>query len=138
MVRILVVNHDLDLADQEADSIRRSGHDVAQCSGPTRFACPIMRGEPCPVVHGVDVVVYDVWASGEAGGAQALIDGLRDLHPDVPVILTAPGIELDWVQTDGAHGVIPLVGVPTGERLRAAIDEAIGSWDRPATAAPSG
>ena len=124
MTRILVVNHDIDLADQEADSLRRSGFEVMQCSGPTGFACPILRGDPCPAVDRADVLIYDVWASGEMGGARALIDGLRSLHPDVPLVLTAPGLELDWVQTEGPHAVTPLVGIPTGERLRAAIDEA--------------
>ena len=130
MTRILVVNHDIDLADQEADSLRRSGFEVVQCSGPTGFACPILRGDPCPAVDHADVLLYDVWASGEMGGARALIDGLRDLHPDIPLILTAPGMELDWVQTEGRHSVIPLVGVPTGERLRAAVEEATGGAAR--------
>jgi hypothetical protein len=124
MTRVLVVNHDIDLADQEVDSLRRSGFEVTQCTGPIGFACPILRGDPCPAVHGADVLVYDVWASGEMGGARALIDGLRDLHPDIPLVLTAPGIELDWVRTEGRHAVTTLVGIPTGERLRAAIEEA--------------
>jgi hypothetical protein len=34
-------------------------------------------------------------------------------------------MELDWVETEGVHKVIPLVGVPTAERLDAAIKEAL-------------
>jgi hypothetical protein len=127
MRRVLVVNHDIDLADQEADSLRRQGYEVEQCSGPGSYSCPVMHGEPCPVADRADVLVYDVWASGEMGGAQRLIEGLRELHPDIPVVLTAPGIELDWVDTQGAHRVVPLVGAPTGDRLREAIDEALGT-----------
>jgi DNA-binding NtrC family response regulator len=125
MRRVLVVHHDIDLADQEADSLRRQGYEVEQCSGPGSYSCPVMRGEPCPAAHRADVLVYDVWASGEAGGAQRLIEGLRELHPEIPVVLTAPGMELDWVETTGPHRVVPLVGVPTGERLRDAIEEAL-------------
>jgi hypothetical protein len=127
MRRVLVVHHDIDLADQEADSLRRVGYQVEQCSGPGTFSCPVMRGEPCPAAHRADVLVYDVWASGEAGGAQRLIEGLRELHPEVPVVLTAPGMELDWVETTGPHRVVPLVGVPTAERLRDAIEQAVGA-----------
>ena len=139
MRRVLVVHHDIDLADQEADSLRREGFEVEQCSGPSVYNCPVMRGEPCAAAARADVLVYDVWASGEAGGAQALIEGLRELHPDVPVVLTAPGIELDWVETTGAHRVVPLVGAPTGARLRVAIEEAMaGQVQNVGSVAPEG
>lgn len=124
MRRVLVVHHDIDLADQEADSLRREGFEVEQCSGPGSYNCPVMHGERCAAAERADVLVYDVWASGEAGGAQRLIEGLRELYPDVPVVLTAPGIELDWVRTSGPHRVVPLVGAPTGARLREAIEQA--------------
>lgn len=125
MTRVLVVHHDIDMADQEAESLRREGFEVNQCRGPRAYGCPIMRGEPCAAAARADVLVYDVWASGEAGGARQLIEGLRELHPNVPVVLTAPGIELDWVETSGLHRVVPLVGAPTGARLREAILEAL-------------
>jgi len=125
MSRVLVVHHDIDLADQEADSLRREGFEVDQCTGPSVFNCPVMRGESCPAAARADVLVYDVWASGEAGGAQRLVEGLRELHPDIPLVLTAPGMELDWVETSGVHRVVPLVGAPTGARLRDAIYEAV-------------
>lgn len=126
-MRALVVHHDIDLADQEADSLRRLGYVVEQCSGPGTYACPILRGDPCPAVARADVLVYDVWATTESDGGRRLIEGLRELHPDVPVVLTAPGIELDWVATSGPHRVVPLVGLPTAERLAAAIDEAMAT-----------
>lgn len=127
MQRLLVVHHDIDLADQEADSLRRLGFEVEQCSGPGKFDCPVMRGERCAAVERADVLVYDVWASGEAGGSKALIEGLREIYPDVPVVLTAPGMELDWVETSGVHRVVPLVGPPTGARLREAIEQALAN-----------
>ena len=34
MTRVLVVNHDTDLADQEVDSLRRRGYEVKECLGP--------------------------------------------------------------------------------------------------------
>ena len=126
MTRVLVVHHDIDLGDQEADSLRRLGYEIQQCSGPGAFSCPVMRGEACPDVAGADVLVYDVWSTTEAGGSRSLVENLRDIHPGIPIVLTAPGMELDWVETEGPHRIVPLVGPPTAARLDGAIKEALG------------
>ena len=126
MRRALVVHHDIDLADQEADSLRRMGYQVEQCSGPSLYACPVMRGEACPAVERADVLIYDVWSTTESDGGRRLIQTLREMYPDIPVVLTAPGMELDWVETYGPHRVVPLVGAPTAERLAAAVQAAMG------------
>jgi DNA-binding response OmpR family regulator len=120
-MRVLVVHHDIDIADQETDELRRAGYEVEQCWGPQYTSCPVMRGEACLAAERADVLVYDVWSTGESDGGRGLVDGLRDLYPDKPVVLTAPGMELDWVETEGAHRVVPLVGVPTAARLVEAI-----------------
>ena len=125
MTRVLVVNHDIDLADEEVDSLRRRGYDVRECLGPIGAHCPILAGRPCTLADEADVLVYDAWVTGEPDGAQRLIEGLRDIHPNVPVVLTASGIEPQWIETIGAHRVTPLVGTPTGARLAAAIEDAI-------------
>lgn len=127
MTRVLVVNHELDLADQEVESLRRRGYDVIECSGPTHNQCPIFDERPCDLAEQVDVMVYDAWASGDADGARELVHGLRMIHPDVPIVLTVSGMSLDWIDEEPAHGVVPLYGQPTGERLQAAIDEALAA-----------
>jgi hypothetical protein len=124
MTRVLVVNHDIDLADQEVDSLRRRGYDVRECLGPIGSSCPILGGRPCELAAWADVLVYDAWATGEPEGAKALIDGLRALHPDVPMVLSASGIEPDWIETVGPHRITPLVGAPSGPRLAAAVEMA--------------
>ena len=121
-MRALVVHHDIDMADQETASLRRRGIEVEQCWGPEYTSCPVMRGEPCAAAERADVLVYDVLSTGESDGGRSLVDGLRELYPDKPVVLTASGIELDWVETEGPHRVVPLVGIPTGERLVEAIE----------------
>ena len=126
MTRVLVVNHDIDLADQEVDSLRRRGYDVVECLGPIGAACPILSEQACGIAESADVMVYDAWATGEPDGARRLIEGLRALHPTVPIVLSAPGIEPDWIDTAGAMRVTPLVGRPSGERLAAAIEQALG------------
>ena len=67
MTRVLVVHHDIDLADQEVDSLRRMGYEPIECSGPSGYSCPVLRGEHCPAVDDADVLVYDVWSTMESG-----------------------------------------------------------------------
>jgi hypothetical protein len=127
MTRVLVVHHDIDLGDQEVDSLRRRGYEVTQCLGPIGAHCPILAGRTCALADAADVLVYDAWATGEPDGAERLIEGLRELHPDVPIVLTASGIEPDWIETIGPHSITPLVGLPTGERLAEAIEAAMAA-----------
>ncbi len=126
MTRVLVVHHDLDLAGQEVDSLRRFGYDVTECGGPTRNRCPILAGHPCDLAEVADVLVYDVWASGDADGSQTLIENIRDIHPDTPIVLTSPGIGLSWEEAEGRHSVTMLSGQPSGARLHEAIQHALG------------
>jgi hypothetical protein len=127
MTRVLVVHHDLDLAGQEVDSLRRFGYDVTECGGPTRNRCPILAGHPCDLAEVADVLVYDVWASGDSDGSQTLIENIRDIHPDTPIVLTSPGIGLSWEESEGRHSVTMLSGQPTGARLHEAIQRALAA-----------
>jgi hypothetical protein len=126
MTRVLVVHHDLDLAGQEVDSLRRLGYTVTECSGPTRNVCPVLAGHPCDLAEMADVLVYDVWASGDAEGSRRLIENIRDIHPDTPVVLTSPGLGQSWEEHSGPHAVTELLGQPTGARLHDAIQKALG------------
>ena len=126
MTRVLVVHHDIDLADQEVDSLRRLGYEPFECSGPSGSPCPVMRGDDCPDVADADVLLYDVWSTTESGGGQILVENLRRMYPDTPIVLTAPGMELDWVETEGPNKIVPLIGIPTAQKLDAAIKEALG------------
>lgn len=137
MTRVLVVHHDIDVADIEVDELRRAGYEVDQCAGPIGGdACPVLHGRPCWQVDEADVLVYDMWASGD--GHRELIEDLRDLHPDKPVVVTSPGLVLDWIETDGPHGVMPVLGAPTREELVAAVEAALKAAEavRPAQAPP--
>ena len=125
MTRVLVVHHDLDLAGQEVDSLRRLGYDVTECGGPTRNRCPVLAGHACDLAERADVLVYDVWASGDADGGQKLIENIREIHPETPVVLTSPGLAFSWEETSGRHAVTVLLGQPTGVRLDEAIQTAL-------------
>jgi hypothetical protein len=125
MTRVLVVHHDLDLAGQETDSLRRLGYDVVECGGPTRNRCPVLAGRACDLAEEADVLVYDAWASGDAEGARTLIENIRDIHPDRPIVLTSPGLPLSWEEPSGRHAVTMLTGQPTGARIHEAIQAAL-------------
>lgn len=127
MTHVLVVHHDMDMADQEVDWLRRAGYSVEQCAGPSYGPCPILHGLPCPAVERADVLVYDIWASGDSESERELIERLRELHPNTPIVLTAPGIEFDWVVATGEHAVTELVGAPSAMRLLAAAESALES-----------
>ena len=127
MTRVLVVNHDIDLADNEVDGLRRRGYDVRECLGPIGAHCPILAGRSCSLADWAEVMVYDAWATGEPDGAVELIGGLREHHPEVPIVVTASGIEPDWIELTGPLAITPLVGEPSGARLASAIDDAVAS-----------
>ena len=124
MTRVLVVHHDKDLADIEVDALRHAGYEVDQCAGPVGGdACPVLRGERCWQVDKADVLVYDVWAAGDGG--RTLIEELREMHPDKPVVLTSGGLLLDWAEAEGPHRVTPVAGPPDQSLLAAAIEAAL-------------
>jgi DNA-binding NtrC family response regulator len=132
VTRVLVVHHDIDMADAETDALRRAGYEVEQCWGPTYHSCPVMRGEMCAAADRADLLLYDVWATGESDGGRGLVAGLRDLYPETPVVLAAAGMDLDWVETEGVHRVVPLIGTPTGPRLIEAVERALAADPQPA------
>jgi DNA-binding NtrC family response regulator len=136
MTRVLVVHHDVDVADIEVDDLRRAGYEVDQCAGPMGGdACPVLHGKPCWQVEEADVLVYDAWASGD--GRRALIEDLRQMHPDKPVVLTSGGLLLDWVEGHGPHGVTPALGPPDQSVLVAAVEAALETQTARPAAAPT-
>ena len=127
MTYVLVVHHDLDMADHLSDWLRHGGYTVDECAGPTYAPCPILHGRPCRAVEQADVLVYDIWASGDSQTERDLIESLREQHPNTPVVLTSPGLEFEWEQTAGSHAVIPLDGAPTAAGLLSAVERALAS-----------
>jgi DNA-binding NtrC family response regulator len=118
MVRVLVVDHDVDLADLRVDTLRRAGFEVDQCAGPTHAltACPVMGGLPCWQVDWADVLVYDMWAAGFSGGE--LTQNLHKLYPGKAIVLTSQGMGLGSAQDDVGATVL-------GSRSRGALVNAV-------------
>jgi hypothetical protein len=88
MTRVLLVYHDVTVADAEADELRRAGYEVDRCAGPIGGSpCPVLRGEPCWQVEAADVLLYDHWDGMHTG--PDLVDELRRLHGDKPLVVTS-------------------------------------------------
>lgn len=130
MTHVLVVHHDPDMADQECDWLRAAGYSVEQCAGPQYGPCPILHGKPCSAVDRADVLVYDVWSTGDTRSEQDLIELLREVQPDTPIVLVSAGLDFDWVQTSGFYAVTELIGTPSAARLTAAVRQALASVGR--------
>lgn len=124
MARVLLVYHDENVADIEADELRRAGYEVDRCAGPIGGGpCPVLNGEPCWQVEKADVLVYDVWDSGHRG--EDLIADLRELHPDKQLVLTSSGSTLDRVEADEGPSGTPIFHAPTRATLIPAIERAL-------------
>ena len=135
MVKVLVVDHDVDLADLKVDTLRRAGFEVDQCGGPTHalHACPVLRGLPCWQVEWADVLVYDVWASGWSG--EELTQDLHTQYPGKAIVLTSQGVDLGW----GADGTATTVsGHQAPGALVAAVNAAYAALATPAPTAADG
>lgn len=123
MTRVLLVYQDIDVADVEADELRRQGYEVDRCAGPVGGEpCPVLNGEPCWQVDKADVLVYDVFDFGRHG--PHLVEDLRAMHPDKPLVLTSSNPELGTIEVD-EHQVPPIFHAPTRASLPATIERAL-------------
>jgi hypothetical protein len=131
MATVLLVNHNRDLADAAAGWLSARGHQVMQCPGPGVMNCPILQGQPCRGADLADVLVYDAWSSGGTLADTELIFGLRRLHPDRPLVLTSPGMELDMGPLEGDAEIYPVSGMRSPSQLAEAVEAALAGHRSP-------
>jgi hypothetical protein len=81
--RILIENDEPALAISDFFLFEQAGLDVAYCSGPGDdvMACPVLRGQRCPLVAGADAVLHGL---DPAFGIAAAIGRQR---PGLPVVV---------------------------------------------------
>jgi hypothetical protein len=81
--RVLVEDDHPALAISDFSAFRDAGFDVAVCPGPDRGPdrCPLLRGDPCGIVAGADVVLHGL--DPRLGVAAAI----RYQHPRLPVVV---------------------------------------------------
>jgi hypothetical protein len=99
------------------EAARAAGFQVLACPGPLLgwSHCPALRGEPCPLAAGADVIVDAV--PHEAG--RSLLDAHRRIHPSVPICVELPSGEggLDAAVSEIPRGTSDTVVVGILERL---------------------
>lgn len=83
-LRVLIESADPALALSDFGAFQAAGIDVALCHGPehTSAECPAVRGEPCALAAGADVILFEL---GAPGGE--VFEAARRLHPATPVVL---------------------------------------------------
>lgn len=71
---------------------RQAGFELRMCPGPGGVAenCPVMRGEPCPMVDGADVVVSML---PDDDLTEEILERHRCTHPGLTIVV--PGDEFD-------------------------------------------
>ncbi len=125
MVSAVVVNKSFAKAEHHAAVLRASGYLVELCGGPDHDDCPVLAGLPCRLADGADILIYDALVMADNDAVRQLVADVRDVYPDLPIVLTSAGPDLAWVETEGPLRVFPLAGEPSSDELRAAVEAAL-------------
>lgn len=126
MTRALVVHRDARIAAGEAEVLRSLGYEVDRCPGPTRQACPLVRGRPCPHAEWADILVYDLASLRFEANHREVGEELRELYADKPLVVVAGGIEpgaVDSVQP--SDGVVWMFGPASADRLALIVEDGL-------------
>jgi hypothetical protein len=90
--RLLVESPDPVVAVSDFDAYHRAGFDVTVCEGPRDDTtdCPVVRGEPCPLVTEADVVLFDLDPAPRRRAE--VLAAMRADRPELPIVVcsTAP------------------------------------------------
>jgi hypothetical protein len=110
-IQILIESADPALAVSDFGAFTAAGIDVALCRGPesTSDECPVVRGEPCALAAGADVILFELGSPG-----REVLDATRRVHPATPVVIrggagNVPGgcVQLpESVSVDGQIAII--------------------------------
>ena len=93
--QLLVESPDPVLAISNFDAFRDAGFEVMVCGGPGVDAheCPVVRGEPCPLMAAADVVLFDL--DGEpprrsemlTASRSEVLAAMRANRPELPIVV---------------------------------------------------
>lgn len=64
---VLLVESDSKRREEMGSWLEGAGFEVTACPGPSApdYTCIGARGGSCPLVHGVDLIVLDLWLAGD-------------------------------------------------------------------------
>jgi hypothetical protein len=85
--RLLVESPEPGMDISNFDAFRCAGFEVTVCGGPVADAgeCPVVRGEPCPLMTDADVVLFDL--DSDPQRRSAVLAAVRATRPDLPIVV---------------------------------------------------
>jgi hypothetical protein len=85
--RLLIESPEPGMDISNFDAFRCAGFEVTVCEGPAADAveCPVVRGEPCPLMTDADVVLFDL--DSDPGVRSEVLAALRANRPDLPIVV---------------------------------------------------
>jgi DNA-binding NtrC family response regulator len=128
MTRALLVERDPPVAERIAAALRLAGYDVTRCAGPSEVTCPIVGGSGCALVEHADVLVYDVADARTTVDGASLVEELREVYADHPVVLIGDGGQPRSVAADvltAESGITHLGTAPDVATLAFAVEDAL-------------
>jgi hypothetical protein len=128
MTRALVVHGDARIAAGEAEALRSLGYEVDRCPGPTRRACPLVRGCSCPHAERADILVYDLASLRYQADRRELGEELRELYADKPLVVVAGGSAPGALEpVEPGDGVVWLFGPASADRLALIVEDGLAA-----------
>jgi hypothetical protein len=132
--QLLVESPDPLLAISNFDAFRDAGFQVMVCGGPGVDAheCPVVRGEPCPLMAAADVVLFDL--DGEpprrsemlTASRSEVLAAMRANRPELPIVVMSAAAPPD-AATD-CPTIRPITSV--GGQVTA-LQKAVLQWPSP-------
>jgi hypothetical protein len=132
--QLLVESPDPGLAISNFDAFRDAGFEVMVCGGPGVDAheCPVVGGEPCPLMAAADIVLFDLdgdppWRSEVLTTSRSeVLAAMRANRPELPIVVmsAAPAAET----ASGCATIRPTTSV--GGQVTA-LQRAVLQWPSP-------
>jgi len=124
--RLLVESPDPLNAISNFDAFRNTGFEVTVCEGPAGDAhdCPVVRGEPCPLVAEADVVLFEL--DSDPPRRAEVLAAVQARRPDLPVVVMSADSA-----PDAATGCTMIRPTTSVDGQVAALRKAVLQWPSP-------
>jgi hypothetical protein len=85
--RLLIESPDPVLAISNFEAFHDAGFEVTLCEGPIGQIgeCPVVHGEPCPLLHEADVVLFDL--DTDPVGRSKVLAAMSASRPELPIVV---------------------------------------------------
>jgi hypothetical protein len=132
--RLLVESPDPGMAISNFDAFCDAGFDVTVCGGPAAGAgeCPVVRGQPCPLMSQADIVLFDLDRDPPrrsemlAASRLGVLAAMRAGRPELPIVAMSAAPEAET--TSGCATIRPTTSV---DGQVSALQKAVLQWPRP-------